>query len=89
MVHGSPFAIFRIVLRRILPDLVLGSREIDRMIFGVAIDPIRLRTADVAKAEISADFAEAPSETTKSTSGTSPLMPSATPTTAHSAILRG
>ena len=81
-------AIFLTVPRRIFPDRVFGSRWTTTAVLNAATGPIRSRTIATSSSAITSAGRRTPALRTMSPSGISPLISSATPTTAHSATSR-
>ena len=81
----SSTASLRIVLRRILPERVFGSRGTTMALRNAATAPISLRMTSTSSASIAASSLSAPSFSTTRPMGTCPFSSSSMPTTAHSA----
>src|SRR6185312_7411734 len=80
-----PSAIPRMVLRKILPDLVLGRAATTSTRRSAATAPMRSRTSWTSSADTVADSVLIPALSTTNPRGTWPLVASLTPITAHSA----
>ena len=89
MVAGTPYstpsAIFFMVPRRILPERVLGRRFTTATVLNAATGPMRSRTSSTSSRQRSASVRATPALVTTNPTGTSPLISSVTPITAHSA----
>src|SRR4029079_16336335 len=85
MVHGSLSAIFLMVPRRILPDRVFGRRPTVIASLKAATGPSLSRTSATTSFSISAGVRVTPAFSTRKPQGTSPLIASLMPSTAHSA----
>ena len=84
-VYSAPSAIFFMVALRILPERVFGSRLTTAAVLKAATGPMVARTFSTSSRTISASPRVTPALVTTKPTGTSPLISSATPTTAHSA----
>src|SRR5215470_5245473 len=85
MVQLSPSAIFLMVPRRILPERVFGSLPTVIASLKAATGPSFSRTRATISFSISAGLRITPAFSTRKPQGTSPLMASLMPSTAHSA----
>src|SRR3984893_19524501 len=85
IVHGSPSAIFLIVPRRIFPDPVFGTSATVVASLNAATGPSLSRTSATISFSISAWLLVTPAFSTRKPQGTSPLIESLMPSTAHSA----
>src|SRR3981081_2438622 len=82
--HWSPSAIFLVVPRRILPERVFGSRATVIARLHAATGPSFSRTSVTISFSISAWLLVTPAFSTRKPQGTSPLIASLMPSTAHS-----
>ena len=85
VVYGWPSAIFFTVPRSIFPERVFGSRGTIVADLNAATGPIEARTRSTSSGTIASAPRVTPALVTTKPIGTSPLIASATPTTAHSA----
>ena len=83
--YSTPSAILLIVPRSILPERVFGSRLTTVATLKEATGPIRSRTISISSLTISSYGRRTPALSTTRPNGISPLISSATPSTAHSA----
>src|SRR5438132_2371719 len=85
MVQLSPSAIFLMVPRRIFPERVFGSRPTVIASLKAATGPSLSRTSATTSFSTSAGAFATPAFSTRKPQGTSPLIASLMPSTAHSA----